>query len=376
MAKGSCSLVGIVVVIGLIIIAVTLFLFVQKGWISNSTLQILANIAGVVALIAAVAMFIVPPSILPEPLTESELSTNISTSNTVTIRDTPIILPTPTSTSTPSPTIAITSIPLPTTVAHVPPSAVIPSTTPTATPTEPKIVVAPVTKIGRLFVKLPKECDSTTFYFNIEVDSQSMGVFHTGEEISMAVGTYDTVIQGDLLNNLIRQDVVISEGETTVVDFAQEIGSLILIGYPDLKWPDRFGVSHRNGNSTWAYNGVQICGLPGKYNVTISVIGEPIVFEIELKAGENTVVGPDTWPEQLGLLSLDPPQGRVSVKVFDMQTGERIGNYPDYVVESIDYTTWMLPGIYKIVIIDPYPGLIFENVQIRAKEETVLKLPD
>jgi len=51
---------GVGLGIVLIGIAAVLFLVVKKGWIDNSTLQILTNIAGIVALLAAVAVFIFP----------------------------------------------------------------------------------------------------------------------------------------------------------------------------------------------------------------------------------------------------------------------------------------------------------------------------
>jgi len=60
-----------IVAVGLLIIAVILFLAVRKRWISGDTLKTLADIAGVLALIAAVAMFIVPSPTLHEPTSES-----------------------------------------------------------------------------------------------------------------------------------------------------------------------------------------------------------------------------------------------------------------------------------------------------------------
>lgn len=51
---------GVLLGIVLIGIAVALFLVVKKRWIDNSTLQILTNIAGIVALLAAIAVFIFP----------------------------------------------------------------------------------------------------------------------------------------------------------------------------------------------------------------------------------------------------------------------------------------------------------------------------
>lgn len=51
---------GVVIGITLLGLAALLFLVVQKGWIDNSILQTLTNIAGIVALLASVAVLIFP----------------------------------------------------------------------------------------------------------------------------------------------------------------------------------------------------------------------------------------------------------------------------------------------------------------------------
>ena len=58
---------GAVVGIVLLGIAGVLFLVAKKGWIDNSTLQTLTNVAGIVALLAAVAVFIFPQQ-TPDPV--------------------------------------------------------------------------------------------------------------------------------------------------------------------------------------------------------------------------------------------------------------------------------------------------------------------
>jgi drug/metabolite transporter (DMT)-like permease len=57
---------GTALVIGLIVIAIALFLAARKGHLSNETLQTLANIAAIVALIAAAAVFVIPSAVSPE----------------------------------------------------------------------------------------------------------------------------------------------------------------------------------------------------------------------------------------------------------------------------------------------------------------------
>jgi hypothetical protein len=98
----------IVVFIGLLAIGVMLFL--AKNWISDNTLQRLANGFAVAALIAAALVFVVPAASPPQPISERgspepELS---STPPPTEPTNTPIVtavLPTSTPTATPSSTV-------------------------------------------------------------------------------------------------------------------------------------------------------------------------------------------------------------------------------------------------------------------------------
>jgi hypothetical protein len=56
--------------LALVILAVVLFIAVRKKWISNDTLQLFANVAGVVALVAAIAVFVVPAAYPSDPATQ------------------------------------------------------------------------------------------------------------------------------------------------------------------------------------------------------------------------------------------------------------------------------------------------------------------
>jgi hypothetical protein len=58
---------GFVLSIVLLGAAALLFFVAKKGWIDNSTLQILTNVAGIVALLAAVAVFIFPQQTPVDP---------------------------------------------------------------------------------------------------------------------------------------------------------------------------------------------------------------------------------------------------------------------------------------------------------------------
>ena len=107
------------VVIGLIVIATILFWSVRKGWIDNRTLETLADIAGIVALIAAVIVFVIPTPNQPEirttpihTLSVVPLQTSTVTPSDVqsrVIESTATITPSQTLTQTPTPTLGIGS---------------------------------------------------------------------------------------------------------------------------------------------------------------------------------------------------------------------------------------------------------------------------
>ncbi len=63
---------GFVLSIVLLGVAALLFFVVKKGWIDNSTLQTLTNVAGIVALLAALAVFIFPQQSPVDPIVKSE----------------------------------------------------------------------------------------------------------------------------------------------------------------------------------------------------------------------------------------------------------------------------------------------------------------
>lgn len=121
---------GTSVFIGLLVIAVVLFLAVQKNWISDKTLQRWANVTTVVALIAAAIVFVVPTATSPEPTSEPsspelELPTTSSVPELTNISTETAIPPTPTSIETPTgaPTATPTDTLVPPTATPIPPTA-------------------------------------------------------------------------------------------------------------------------------------------------------------------------------------------------------------------------------------------------------------
>jgi len=79
---------GMFTAIFLLALAIILFVAVQKRWITNNAIQLGANIASIVAALAAIALFIIPAPVIPaktltdtpdKPMPTLELSTIIPT---------------------------------------------------------------------------------------------------------------------------------------------------------------------------------------------------------------------------------------------------------------------------------------------------------
>jgi formylglycine-generating enzyme required for sulfatase activity len=144
------SFMGAITAVTLIVLAIVLFVAVRKGWIRNTTLQTWADVATVVALIAAVAVFVVP---IPEsskstpPTIEATHTTSVELTETLT----PTFASMPTATSTIVPTSAPTSTSSPTRTS---------TATPTGTPTPSPTLAAGATRVwkkdGTTMVYVPK----------------------------------------------------------------------------------------------------------------------------------------------------------------------------------------------------------------------------
>jgi hypothetical protein len=122
---------GIGIAGGLIILAIALFMGVRRGLISNDTLATMADVAGIVALIAAAVVFILPTFQNPVNGTPTATLTQIfipTHTNTFTI--TPSNTPSPTATPTFTVTPTFTSTP-----SQTPPPTNTGTPTPTYTPT-------------------------------------------------------------------------------------------------------------------------------------------------------------------------------------------------------------------------------------------------
>lgn len=225
-----------------------------------------------------------------------------------------------------------------------------------------------------------------------------MGSGEVGAKTLVSIGTYDIVLHSDFEAKPISKSILIRAGEETVVDITQELGVLQLADHPQFKQRLTYHLySHgEEVGLTHLSIGIQYCGVPGEYQIrfrpreyirsdniftsgffiTNALFPEDKVgFDVEIKAGEKTIVGPETWSKQLGLISFSSKSAnpRIDIKVDDLQTGTQGDYYRDL---SSSESYWILAGKYTIIVTKPYIGLAYEDVEIKVGEETVLELPE
>ena len=291
---------------------------------------------------------------------------------------TPTLAETPTRTPTNTPVISTRSPTATQTLAtsSTPTVTPTPIKTPTTTPTQFSTTDTPIMPsmlqgpLGTLSVKTLEGCDSS---FAVKEDNEIIGTFAAGAETPIAAGTYDIVLYNDFRQEPITKSVVIREGEETLVDFTQELGALLTSRYPRIAKPLHYDV-FQGGDSLIEFRSVgkRYCVLPGIYTIEFTLMAWEMSFEVEIPAGEVTVVRPETWPKQLGLMAFSETVR--SLQIMDQQTGDPVGHAAGYA--WVDRTYWMVAETYKIVVKDPYFGLTYENVEIKPGEETVLQLTD
>lgn len=115
----------------------------------------------------------------------------------------------------------------------------------------------------------------------------------------------------------------------------------------------------------------------GTYDVAVEIgdyysTEEPVyrqvkVNHVEVKAGETTTV---SLP--LGRITIHPNDVDIEFLLYDQATNNylgraRLGDQQPYF--------WVVPGNYKVVMSNPYPGVTFENVEVKSGETKALELP-
>ncbi len=319
----------------------------------------------------------------PEPTPTPALTNTQAPEITIPSSDTPIPETfTPTRRPTPSPSITVS-----------PTKTRTPSYAPSPSRTEqPKEVVpqkAP--NIGKLMVSVPKGgCEGIAFTVRqgVVTLSGTAGV----EMRLLASGEYEVIIKSGFGSEPSQQGVVITADKQTLVDFSGSLGTLRINGYPEIGAPsyDLTPSPHGNLNS-----GVDVCGASGDYKVsfassykscstfycspfanccttyTVALFPSPVVFDVQVKAGDTTTVRPEGWPYQLGLLLLKPSGSVGKADIEDVQGGRRFSSDLD----SPQGRYWMIAGRYSLTLLDqPYTGTLYE-FEIRSGQETPLRLP-
>jgi hypothetical protein len=217
----------------------------------------------------------------------------------------------------------------------------------------------------------------------------STGRANTNKQI--AVGTYTITLKSPIGEHFGNQAVqaVIQQGKTTAIDFTPVLGKLRINGYPQVGAPS-YRVSP-GGNLPRVADFTQ-CGSVGQHTVTfepyspcyggygfycnsttLALFPEKVSvqFDVEVKAGETAIVGPEVWPYQLGLLTFLPAITNGQAQIEDLQNNVQF-------TRSLNNNTgqyWMLVGKYKITLISqPFTGTTYE-FEIKAGEQTVLQSP-
>ena len=258
--------------------------------------------------------------------------------------------------------------------------------------TQPNPSSAPVTSpgTGTLDVQVSLEgCDKLAY--DINLNNRITGSGQANEKRQVAEGTYTITLKSSFGTEPTEEGVVVQEGQTTIVDFTQELGKLRVNGYPQLGLPiystaPSYRVSP--GSDTRLVPNANQCGSVGTYKVTFSSFSghyqRPITlalfpdktrveFDVEVKAGETTIFEPASWPEQLGRLAFLPAMAVGKAQIEDLQNNAQF-QY-DRSLNSHDGQYWMMVGKYRITLFrQPYAGTTYE-FEIKAGEETVLQLP-
>jgi hypothetical protein len=314
----------------------------------------------------------------------SSKSQSIS-SSMPTLISTPPLSPTTSGTQTPTSVVARPS--------QTPTNSVSPTSIPaTVQPTEPKqpetpIITVPPPGFGILSFKVFKGCDTQ---FALQNGDNRVGEGKTSEKTYIAPGIYNLILwkpHTKLLGSKpdfgwedlkISESITINEGEETVVNLTQKLGTLLLKGYPNLDEPLEYLVYDNENNSSSGFIDQQYCLPPGSYGVAFRsyqyMFGENANFNVDIKAGENNIVSPDTWPKPPGLLTFKTKNGTSTsfrFEVYDEATSTKIGNGTYNGKERY----WISSGTYRIDIITTYIDKKYNDVEIKPGENKILDLP-
>jgi hypothetical protein len=290
-----------------------------------------------------------------------------------------------TSTATSALTLIPTLVPTP-----------VPSITSMASSTRP---VTPFTKLptaikpanrpgtGTLDVQVVLEGCNNLTYDIVSSRNQGTGSGQANTNKQVAAGTYTITLKSQAGEQLTNQAVV-RQDQTTKVDFTAKLGKLRMKGYPQVGAP-WFAVSP--GGILPLAADYDHCIPAGKYTITfiqfspcygygfacssttLALFPDKVsaVFDVEVKAGETTVIQPERWPIQVGRLAFLPAMTIGSARIEDLQNSIQF-------TRSLNDNSgqyWMLVGKYKITLINqPYTDTTYE-FEIKAGEQTVLESP-
>lgn len=238
-------------------------------------------------------------------------------------------------------------------------------TNPTINPTKTKLSQPMKSGIGKLSFNFVEGCEDLSFKI-IDNSGNNLG----GDKIDVgsfvAVGTYNVeIIEFGYSPVFTFKDVKIQEGQDTIIDLSHTFGALAITDIPDkAQFSLRYNLYQANPSISLSnYIYISSCVPAGKYKFEIEQVG--LSLEIEIEPGKIKQLTHEIW-DNVGLISFSNNEPGVLFSVYEQSSNKYIGQY---------YAGWLATGNYKIVINKPYIGLTFNNVEIKAGNQTVINLP-
>jgi hypothetical protein len=196
--------------------------------------------------------------------------------------------------------------------------------------TATSIVAGNESLLGTLEVVVLEGCEDSVF--DVKVDDQIVGSGVPNSDSPIVAGTYDIVLNTSLGESSTRKNVVIRQGEKTVEDFSQVASPFLLKKHPQSSEGLCYSIYQSDTpirqRSSPLWVGYQYCITPGLYTIRLPCSsplppGGRVEFDIEVKAGEKSLLESETSASQLGILSFEGPGSvKLDTQTIYLPTGD------------------------------------------------------